>query len=380
MAIPEQAKEFDFQLKIKKKIARKKEQVYRLFRKRWCGMEPVFQGYQASLLNSLSRQCEVFENLPKYRIFKNLIYMPQYNCLYSADGYRIDYSCLYRGVGALRRNETKSPERIEIPVKLDRIEQTYIYIGEIRKHFGHFLTESISRLWITNEFKEYPVIYHLKNGTTSNQEKLLFDTLLEPVNLINKERLVTFSRPVIIDKIIIPQPSFVNLSNAYQVHSLFPENFARNTLPQQLETTSQPLYLSRRLLESSSRNIINELELEKIFLSAGFAICYPEQLSLREQALLINKHEVIIGPIGSALHSILFDISSHRNIVCLTDKDHFNPNFIMIDAIKSFQSTYVAALTLDPNCNKYNKNSRWKQNRIADVDMIVEALSSLGLM
>ena len=156
--------------------------------------------------------------------------------------------------------------------------------------------------------------------------------------------------------------------------------WARNILPQQLETTSQPLYLSRRLLESSSRNIINELELEKIFTSAGFAICYPEQLSLGEQVLLINKHEVIIGPIGSALHGILFDISPHRNTVCLTDKDHFNLNFIMIDAIKSVQSTYVAALTLDPNCRKYNQNSRWKQNRIADVDMIVKALSSLGLM
>lgn len=380
MTIPEQVKEFNFQLKIQKKIARKKEQVYRLFRKRWCGMDPVFQGYKTSLLNSLSKQCEVFENLPKYRIFNNLIYTPQYGCLYSADGYRIDFSCLYRGVGALRRNETKSPKRIERPVKLDRIEQTHIYIGEVRKHFGHFLTESISRLWITNEFKEYPVIYHLKNGTTSNQEKLLFDTFLESVNLINKERLVAFSRPVILDKVIIPQPSFVNLSSGYKVHSLFPENFARNILPQQLEKTSQPLYLSRRLVESSSRNIINELELEKIFRSAGFAICYPEQLSLREQVLFINKHKVIIGPIGSALHGILFDISPHRNIVCLTDKDHFNPNFIMIDAIKSVQSAYVAALTLDPNCHKYNKYSRWKQNRIADLDMIVEALSSLGLM
>ena len=232
MAIPEQVKEFNFQLKIQKKIARKKEQVYRLFRKKWCGIDPGFQGYKTSLLNSLSKQCEVFENLPKYRIFKNLIYMPQYNCLYSADGYRIDYSCLYRGVGALRRNETKSPERIERPVKLDRIEQTHIYIGEIRKHFGHFLTESISRLWITNEFKEYPVIYHLKNGTISNQEKVLFDTLLEPVNLINKERLVAFSRPVILDKVIVPQPSFVNVSNAYKVHSLFPENFARTHIQQ----------------------------------------------------------------------------------------------------------------------------------------------------
>jgi hypothetical protein len=43
----------------------------------------------------------------------------------------------------------------------------------------------------------------------------------------------------------------------------------------------------------------------------------------------------------SALHNILFNVTRQKNIVCLGYDDHINPNFLMYDAIKKVNATYI---------------------------------------
>ena len=165
------------------------------------------------------------------------------------------------------------------------------------------------------------------------------------------------------------------MCEGFEVHGLLPENVAKRVLEPRQQRTSQPLYFSRRNLKQTRRIIVNEDKLERELDEKGFAICFPEELSLKEQINLINKHEVIMGMQGAALHSILFDISPKRNIVCFGNQGGFCTNYSIIDAIKSVKSVYISALEKDANIFNLGK-----QNRILDLDIALDGLRDLGLL
>ena len=336
------------------------------------GSSPILYDYHSLYLKFISAGFRVFKGSPEVKVFNDVIYMPQFPCLYSRNGLRINCSCLYRGPG---RTElaTKAPDKIEPPKIFKKVSQRMIYGGEITLHYGHFLTESISRLWYALKDEQCPILFHGLDKSNVRQKTFL-DMFFEPVNL--DKRLISFEVPVLLKEVIIPYPSFLNRCEAFENHKLLPENITKSVLSAR-PSTSQPLYFSRRLLNSRQRKVINEYELEKKLHDNGFAICFPEKLSLQQQIYLINKHEVVVGVIGSALHNILFDTSPRRYIVYLGDRGYINTNFLMIDAIKSANSVYIGALKKDRNCSKDNSNS---QNRIIDLGVAIEGLRKFNLI
>ncbi len=120
---------------------------------KWGGRNPSFYNYEPSFLDKLSTKFKVFTGSPKeVKIFNDVIYMPEYYCLYSSNGLRIDYSCLYKGPDRNRlststktKNKTYPPEKISPPQQLKKISQKFIYASQIRSYYGHFLTESIAK-------------------------------------------------------------------------------------------------------------------------------------------------------------------------------------------------------------------------------------------
>ena len=190
-------------------------------------------------------------------------------------------------------------------------------------------------------------------------------------------RFISFNYPVLLKEVIVPYPSFTPQRQGFEVHKLIPENLAKNLLQKRQQRTSQPLYLSRTKLKRKKRLIVNECKLERELREKGFSICNPEKLSLKEQVHLFNKHEVIIGTQGSALHGILFDVSPVRNTVCLGRKKAPHSNQLIIDAIKSVNSIYIGALEEDPNCSK---TKGWTKNQVLDLDIALDGLRELGLL
>ena len=126
---------------------------------KWGGRNPIFYNYDSSLINSLATQLKVFKGSPKIQTFKDAIYLPQYNCLYSSDGLRIDNSRLDRSPESqLLRIE--APETIEPLPKLTRIDREFIYMGLMWGHYGHLLTSDIARLWYAVKDERYPILCH----------------------------------------------------------------------------------------------------------------------------------------------------------------------------------------------------------------------------
>jgi capsular polysaccharide biosynthesis protein len=327
------------------------------------------------VLEELAASFTISRGSPGTKTFHDVIYLPQYACLYSAEGVRIDESCLYRG--RLRINVTAAwaPATIEPIRDLRRLDFTLIYVGAFFSHFGHFLTEGIARYWFTAKDEGHSILAHY---TERNFSRLThFDRFFQAIQF-PRERLVAFDQPVRIKEVILPDPSFTYAYEGVDVHRLLPENVAEQILRTTPERTSQPLYLSRRRLGKGLRVVVNERILEENLRARRFLVVCPERLSLDQQIHLINKHEVIMGMRGSALHGMLFDLSPERcrNMICFVDeRGNFDANFLIIDAIKSIKSTYIGALKpIGPPAHRPDR-----QNRVLDLDIAIGALKEIGL-
>jgi hypothetical protein len=77
----------------------------------------------------------------------------------------------------------------------------------------------------------------------------------------------------------------------------------------------QNMYISRSKF-TTHRKLANAPEVEQYFSSIGWAVVYPEQLSLREQANLFSRASFIVADDGSALHNSIYS-NAGTKLLCL---------------------------------------------------------------
>jgi capsular polysaccharide biosynthesis protein len=346
----------------------------------WGGVNPKFYGYSDSFVENLRESFQIFSGSPDDRntmIFENVLYSHQERCLYDAEGKRISFSCNFRQKDR-SANVTMSKKQIEVPKKLKKVSGTAIYVGHFQiYHYGLFMTESISRLWYLGKNLEHSVLVQGIDSRLALRQNYI-DFFFKMSGLDNG-RLSHFNTPILIEKVIVPYPSLSLECEIFDAQKLVPEAIANNYLQdRKVSRTSQPLYLSRKKMPNYKRLIYNENELEQILAERGCAVIDPQELSLGEQISLINKHDTIISTMGSALHNILFNVTGQKNIVCLGYDDYINPNFLMYDAIKKVNATYIAGLQRDSTCHK--KGSFDNQNRFMDLSLTLSALKDINLI
>ena len=83
----------------------------------------------------------------------------------------------------------------------------------------------------------------------------------------------------------------------------------------QANSNVQNIYVSRSKF-STHRKLANSSEVEQYFSSIGWAVIYPEQLSLREQANLFSRASFIVADDGSALHNSIY-CNAGTKLLCL---------------------------------------------------------------
>lgn len=291
-------------------------------------------------------------------------------CLYDRHGIRIDESCIRRGKG-LARFIAAGPPTMPQPTDFITVDQPVVYLAWLQNHWGHFLAEGISRLWV---FSEYPELKKLLGLYCCSRlphknirdfiEALDFDVYFGGDN---RHQAIRFR------KIFIPVPSFAIHVEAYTVHrkvtATVVERNLRNECPQ---LSSQPVFLSRSKL-AGARVISNETELERILAKMGFLIVYPEELTLSSQVQLFNRHRYFAGCWGSAFHTTI--LSRHPETIAtsvLCDGTP-NPDYLMFDSILGNEAKYISAMVPLPG-----KDQTWPHLNLAiDVDKAVSCFERL---
>lgn len=226
-----------------------------------------------------------------------------------------DTSHVYRGgvcssdfefiAGRIRKygsthNGLNCDEAYEVPKEdITYRDESVIFGGCLKSHFGHALVDGTARLWYLTEqesankkivFLRYPYVSY------AAFDALKFVKLMG----IDMDRVEVITEPTQFREIIVPDEAFYPM-NAYRPEFIRVFDRIRENIQPNNE---RKLYLSRT--QFAHRTSLNEEYYEDFFARRGYAVLHPETLPIEEQIAYISGADEIVSTIGSMTHMLLF--------------------------------------------------------------------------
>ena len=201
----------------------------------------------------------------------------------------------------------------------DYIEGKCVYGGLIDNAFGHFIGETLSRLWIicgTIEIKDDVTFIFHKKTEEIDLDYLEKSKYIEYFYMlgIKREQIKIITKPCICKSLLVPEQG-IKYRNAcsLEMAKLWDRIKIAANKDQVIDEFSKnkykKIYFSRSSIVNpvGNRALLNEKELEKFLENKGFNIVHPHELkSEKEKIMMLSKAEVLIGLSGSGLHNAVF--------------------------------------------------------------------------
>ncbi|MEL7253448.1 MAG: glycosyltransferase 61 family protein [Pseudomonadota bacterium] len=178
----------------------------------------------------------------------------------------------------------------------------WLYAGIGRHHFGHFLVETLIRLWAAGYYRDELdgiVIVPNRGMDFSNAIQRRFGPFLAMIT----DGLVAHlpSHPTRYETLLLPSPGFGPLGWISGTPIFRREIRARVAARVRPEGQAK-LYVSRTRLSKGDKLVDQETRIEEVMRKAGYDIFYPEEHSIAEQLSRYMAATTIVGAEGSAFH------------------------------------------------------------------------------
>ena len=346
-----------------------------------------FFGYPAKrLANALGRFDGELRSAPAVHEFEDVLFQPGKRCLYDASGRRIEESRLRwidpdapdtegRRAKFRELELREEPETIVPPADPIRVRKPHAYLGELKLHYGHFLTDGLSRAWLVDRIAPEMRVFFLRDSPQALAARHVA-WFLEHAGLAGRSRAV--SRPLRFDRVVCPAPA---LQQANRVYAEFDIPHRRAAAAANRgQAPDRPIYLSRRELGPGHRGILREDELEAGLEREGFAVVHPDRLSLDEQVMLFEHDHPVVAPMGSALHTVLFRTRPQPARLAAITPNDIPGRFPLADMVKGSDSLYVNGLVETTGAPVPNALALSQRAWRIDVDLVMAALDAAGLL
>ena len=222
----------------------------------------------------------------------------------------------------------------------ERIDEKVVYCGFFVNQWGHFLIESISRLWyfLENDPTIDHYVFFVKNGEKTN----ISGNYREFLQLLGVwDKLVFINEPTQYKEVVIPELSYSRM-NYYseQYKNLFKiVSLAAQT---NLEESPSKIFLSRSKIKNIEKKEFGLKIIDSFFQKNGYTILHPEQLTLTELITYLGRADEIATLSGSIHHNLLFT-QDNKKIVIIERSVLNNEIQVDINRMKSFDAIYVDA-------------------------------------
>ena len=306
--------------------------------------EPLLAGFAAEI--------ELFDRpRPPPRLIEIedaiLVNRPNGRCLYDRDGRRIAQSEVVRFPDDPEPQPW--PSAAELPSKAVKgsYERPLVFRSIFYKQWGHFLLESLSRLWASEmqpELRRLESLFCLAGGETAiggryaeTLDHLGVTVAPEPPPG-EKWRL---------PRVYLPTPTVQLGAFCHPWHLHAPRRLARKLIGAEARDET-PVYLSRTdpaLANHVFRRIANEAELEAALAARGVRIVHMQDLGLAEQIALMNTHRTFIGPFGSAFHNLVFSLTGAEISTYVLIAGWLPRDFVNIDRIVGNDAHYLVVMS-----------------------------------
>ncbi len=186
----------------------------------------------------------------------------------------------------------------------------HYFAGAAWSHFGHFILEGLSRLWL---LARVPESIRAELRFVFYNDRPLPDWQLEFLEALGvaAERIVYLTKPQRFERMIVP-------SLAYNLH--------RWAAPAQGDTWEHigrafdrgdgptRVYLSRSRYPHN-RTLLDEAEIEQRFQARQFTVLHPQELSIADQVAAVRHARLIAGSAGSAMYLSAFARRGARKLI-----------------------------------------------------------------
>lgn len=308
---------------------------------------------------------EITQPLLSLRQYKNVMVAPRQiiadNHILFPDTYRLN-SRTYLINNAL---DDVSPRAAVLRYSMNNLPTrdapVYFHLdNEHRGHFGHLLTETISRIWGWPLVKErHPnakiLLGPSREFATIPEYEYQF---YEAAGIVRKD-IVFLEDPTNIATIYSAAPLF---SNPNYIHpaildswKLVGDNLAR--MAKKKKEYPKRIFCSRK---QSRRSCNNGEEIETLFKNHGFTVLYPEEYSLGEQVQLFRHTDVVAGYAGSSLFTVIF-AEAPKHVIILRPNTYAAENEFLISALIGGTLDVIISKADDPNSNESSFTVDFKQ-------------------
>ncbi len=214
---------------------------------------------------------------------------------------------------------------------LERLPGTYLHLdNELRGHFGHVLTEQVSRLWTLAQARALAPDLKVIVSVTRGREIASWERILLGAAGVERDDLVVVREPVRVERLISGGPL---LSHPEYIHPRIAETWLEvgDRLAAEATSTDLParIFCSRALGKRACRN---QEEVEQLFTDQGFTVVFPEQFPLGDQVAMFRNAEVVAGFSGSAMFTLCFAPEPTR-VVMVGSERYTARNEFMIAAV-----------------------------------------------
>lgn len=227
---------------------------------------------------------------------------------------------------------------------VEYIDKCVCFCGYFINHWGHFLVDTVSRLWYSfehdDEIDEYIFIVE------ENSDRIFKNNYNEFIELFGiKEKIRIVNKPTRFREVIVPEISF---NKGGFVSELYLEIFERvvtaafNKYKDCIQNDhNDKVFLSRNHLRGKSVEVGLDF-LDDYFKKNGFTILYPEEISLGTLICILRNAKICAAESGTLPHNFLF-AQNGKEILIIERQVTINLYQISVDIAKAFNATYIDA-------------------------------------
>lgn len=217
--------------------------------------------------------------------------------------------------------------------------ESVIFGGVLMPHFGHFLIESLSRLWYVIQNRDildnHKIVFVFSYGQVPSFAYDFLDLLEIPL-----DRVIFLNEITKFNEIIVPDQSGYSVHYVHKEYLLVYDEMVCNSHKKYSGITYNKIYLSRSKCRSGYK-LIGEDYFENFFSKHGFKILYPDEMSMLEKVFLISSADEIVTTCGTIAHYSLFAKKNCKFVILERNFNECPISQVIFNTIKGYDYYFV---------------------------------------
>ena len=230
-------------------------------------------------------------------------------------GAHVAESITWRGTSPVT-TAPKLPAREEIR----HLKGTYLFLGPLFGHFGHFLVESICRIWAFDLLRDEidGVVYVPKFQNRPEHVAAVYRPFLTALGVTAP--MLNLDEPTQIERLYVPEQGFGMfdmIEGAPEFRDFVRKHAGRSITP----SGPERIYISRSALPAARGSILFETQLEAALAAQGYSVFHPQKHTFEEQIAAYKAAKDIIAVDCSPLHLLALVGNSDQNVGIIARRD-----------------------------------------------------------